>query len=153
MVGAERFRFKAEIDFDGRYLGKRLSKLVNERWAELDTAQRVGVDKFGALFDDFDAGIHEVAVIDAGQAVDFGMHGCRENLVVVGHLADAPAIPPGMLDVLSVAAGIDHELFRHTAADDAGAAHPVFFRHRDFGSRKRSQARGAHTAGTASDDE
>ena len=39
VVGAERFRFKAEIDFDGRYLGKRLSKLVNERWAELDTAQ------------------------------------------------------------------------------------------------------------------
>ena len=96
-------------------------------------AQRVGIDKFRALFDDFNARIHKVSVIDAGQAVDFGMHRCREDLVVVGHLADAPAIPLGMLDVLSVAAGIDHELLRHAATDDARATHPVFLRHCDFG--------------------
>lgn len=35
LVGANRFRFKAELDFDGRVLGRRLSALVHERWSAI----------------------------------------------------------------------------------------------------------------------
>ncbi|MEM7158071.1 MAG: cation diffusion facilitator family transporter [Myxococcota bacterium] len=48
IVGADRFRFQAELDFDGRVLGARLAQLVHERYAELgDEAAR---EKFAADF-------------------------------------------------------------------------------------------------------
>lgn len=40
IVGADRFRFQAELDFDGRVLGDRLVHLVHERHAELSDAEQ-----------------------------------------------------------------------------------------------------------------
>lgn len=36
IVGADNFRLQAQLDFDGRYLGERLSSLVDERASKLD---------------------------------------------------------------------------------------------------------------------
>ena len=42
LVGADRFRFKAELDFDGRYLGEKQARIVHERAEGLtDEAARV----------------------------------------------------------------------------------------------------------------
>ncbi len=92
-------------------------------------------------------------MIDTRQAVDFGTHRGGEDLMVVGHIADTPAIALGMLDVFPVAAGIDHEFLGHTAADDAGSAHPVFLGDADPGSGKGRKSRCTHAARTSSDNE
>src|SRR6185295_17138699 len=48
----------------------------------------------------------------------------------------------------------DHEqLFRHAAADHAGAAHPVFFGDHDLGAVAGCDAGGANAARTTADDE
>jgi zinc transporter 9 len=48
VVGADRFRFKAEIDFDGRYLGRRLAPLVAEHSGSL--ADEASHEAFAAAF-------------------------------------------------------------------------------------------------------
>ncbi|MEM9463019.1 MAG: cation diffusion facilitator family transporter [Myxococcota bacterium] len=40
IVGADRFRFQADLDFDGRVLGARLAHLVHERHTELADAEQ-----------------------------------------------------------------------------------------------------------------
>ena len=66
---------------------------------------------------------------------------------------NGPAEAGGVLDlVMDVRA--DHEqLFRHAAADHAGAAHPVFFGDHDPGAVAGGDAGGANAARTATDDE
>ena len=72
---------------------------------------------------------------------------------VKGDVADGPAEAGGVLDLV-LDMGADHEqLFRHTAADHAGAAHPVFLGDHHFGAVAGRDARGAHAARTAPDDE
>ena len=44
---------------------------------------------------------------------------------VEARLADGPAEAGGILELVGEAAGVDQELLRHAAADDAGAADPV----------------------------
>jgi len=49
--------------------------------------------------------------------------------------------------------GVDKELLRHAAADDAGAAETILFRDGDTLAERRRDARRAHAAGAAADDE
>ncbi len=48
IVGADRFRFQAELDFDGRVLGARLAKLVHEQHDQLSTPE--ARERFAADF-------------------------------------------------------------------------------------------------------
>lgn len=48
IVGADRFRFQADLDFDGRVLGSRLVKLVHERHGELNDPE--ARERFAADF-------------------------------------------------------------------------------------------------------
>ncbi len=65
IVGADRFRFQAELDFDGRLLGTRLVNLVHERHAELtdpEARERFAADFGEQLVDELG---HEVDRIEA----------------------------------------------------------------------------------------
>ena len=66
---------------------------------------------------------------------------------------DGPAKAGGVLDLLMDMRAEHEQLFRHAAADHAGAAHPVLFGDHDLGAMAGGDARGANAARAASDDE
>lgn len=61
VVGADRFRFQAELDFDGRVLGTRMAHLLHARYAELGDEQ--ARERFAADFG-------ELIVDELGREVD-----------------------------------------------------------------------------------
>ena len=67
--------------------------------------------------------------------------------------ADAPAVGGAVLELLAKLRGVDEELLRHAAADDAGAADPVGLGDGDARSRRRRLPRRADAARAGADDE
>ena len=66
---------------------------------------------------------------------------------------DGPAEAGGVLDLVADVRADHEQLFRHAAADHAGAAHPVFFGDHDLGAVAGGDAGGANAARTTADDE
>ena len=60
------------------------------------------------------------------QPVQIGLQSGAKARPVERGLADIPAKPPRLVKDFGKFRGVDHQLFRHTAANDAGAAHPAF---------------------------
>ena len=66
---------------------------------------------------------------------------------------NGPAETGGVLDLVMDVRAEHEQLFRHAAADHAGAAHPVLFGDHDPGAVAGGDAGGAHAARTSADDE
>ena len=66
---------------------------------------------------------------------------------------NGPAEAGGVLDVVADVRADHEQLFRHAAADHAGAAHPVLFGDHDPGAVAGGDAGGANAARTTADDE
>ncbi len=113
----------------------------------------VGVFQHRAGLDHLGAALLDIGGVDGLQPRDFLVLVGDECLPVKRDGRNGPAKTRGVLDlVLDVRA--DHEqLFRHAAADHAGAAHPVFLGDHDPGAEAGRNARGAHAARAAPDDE
>src|SRR5207237_4518513 len=70
-----------------------------------------------------------------------------------GDVRYGPAETGGVLDLVADVRAEHEQLFRHAAADHAGAAHPVFFGDHDPGAVVGCDAGGANAARTTADDE
>ena len=108
----------------------------------------------GAGLDDGDAGALEIEPVEAGQARNFLFLGVDERAPVEARrLRQLPAEPRSIFELVGEAARIDVELFRHAAADDAGAADAEFLRDHHLGTVTCRDARRAYPARARADDE
>ncbi len=107
-----------------------------------------------ALVVDGDACVLQRVAVSAFQAVQLGLQpGAEVGPVKAAH-SDIPAIFPRLGDGFGIGRREDHQLFRHAAPDDAGAAHPAFLGQTDLGTIfARSDPRRAHPARATTDDE
>ena len=113
-------------------------------WASSSTAR---------VFDDARARFLDIGGVDALEPRDLLVLVGDQRRPVEGDVRDGPAEAGGVLDLV-VDVRADHEqLFRHAAADHAGAAHPVFFGDHDLGAVAGRDAGGANAARTTADDE
>ena len=113
----------------------------------------VGIGQRGAVLDDFDAGLFQERAVGRFQPPDLLVFVGDQRRPVERGVRHGPAEARGILEFAVEARGIDQKLFRHAAADHAGAAEAVFLRQHDAGAMLRGNARGAHAARAAADDE
>ena len=111
-------------------------------------AQCMRIQKLCSLFMDINTRVVQVTGVYARQAIDFSMQCRHERREVEFYVLRAPAKTFRMFEHPTELAGIDHVLFRHTAANDACAAYTIFFCDRDFGTRHSCTARSANAART-----
>ena len=90
--------------------------------APVGKSHPVRVDDGRPLFDQFGAGPRQILAIGVGEPADLLLLGRNEGRPVERRLANAPAKPGGVAEVVGKAAGVNIELLRHAAADDARAA-------------------------------
>ena len=114
---------------------------------------RVRVGEDGARGNDLDAGLLEVLHVDAGEAGDLLLFRGDELCPIEGWLRHAPAEPFRLLEGVDEAARVDHQLLRHAAADDAGAADAELLGDHHFRAVLRGDTRGPRPAGAGTDDE
>ena len=114
--------------------------------------QRVGVLDHGAGFHHLRAGFLDVGGVDALEPRDLLVLVGDQRRPVEGDFGDGPAKTRGVLDLVADMRADHEQLFRHAAADHAGAAHPVFLGDHHFGAVTGRDAGGAHAARTAPDD-
>src|SRR5690606_5415111 len=98
------------------------------------------------------AGILEPLAVEAFEPGDFLFLVGDERRPVERRLADGPAITGGIGKMLGKLRGIDVELLRHAAADDAGAAEAVFLGDRDPLAEGGCDPRRAYAARPTADD-
>uniref|UniRef100_A0A0N4ZIZ6 PE-PGRS family protein n=1 Tax=Parastrongyloides trichosuri TaxID=131310 RepID=A0A0N4ZIZ6_PARTI len=118
-----------------------------------DDFDGVGVLQDSAAVDQIDARLGQVGGVDARQAGDLDVLGLQEGRPVEFRIVEGPAVALGDLQRVADFRGHDHELLGHAAADDAGAADPVFLGHSHLLAAQGGQARRADPAGTGADDE
>ena len=82
----------------------------------------MGVDQFGALFDQLDARLVEVGAIDRGETRYLAFLGRHQRRPIEARRTDAPAEPLGVGKIVGEATGVDQQLLGHAAANDAGSA-------------------------------
>ncbi len=113
----------------------------------------VRIDEHGAAFDDLDAGFAERRAIGRFEPRDLAILVGDQRRPVERGLRHRPAEAGGVLEFAAKARRIDQKLLRHAAADDAGAAEAIFLGDHDARAMLGGDARGAHAARSASDDE
>ena len=111
----------------------------------------VRILQHGAAFDDLHARIVQIADVDTVQPVDFAILVGKQRLPVETRLADLPAEARRFLELLGKMAGIDEELLRYAATNDAGAANAIFLGHRHFRAMAGGHTAGTYTTGAGSD--
>ena len=154
LVGSDAQLRPLDLGDIGRAADRDQDVMGADRTAGLDQFHRVGVDQLGTFLDQLDAGIGQIAGINAGQAADLVILGGNQLFPAEGGLADRPAIAFGQLEGLGELAGIDQEFLGHAAADDAGAARPVLLGDRDLpGPVHLGHAGRPHPAGAGTNDE
>ena len=109
--------------------------------------------KHGAFLDQFRTRRREIADIGLVEAVDLLVLVGDKGWPVEGDLLRRPAEAHGILEFLGEFRGVDEELLRHAAADDAGAADAEFLRYGHLRAMARGDAGGAHAARACTDDE
>ena len=115
--------------------------------------QRVGILEHRAGLDDARAGFLDIGGVDALEPGDLLVLVGDQRRPVERHRRNGPAEARGVLDLV-VDVRADHEqLFRHAAADHAGAAHPVLFGDHHPRAMAGGDPGGAHPARTSSDHE
>jgi hypothetical protein len=117
-------------------------------------AHFMGPENFRALLEHFDAGLEQIGLVNVGQARNFAFLGGDELFPVeFRRLGQAPAEGFRLRKILGEARGVDIELFRHAAANDAGSADTEFLGDHAFGAMSGGDSRGAHAARTGANDE
>ena len=114
------------------------------------------IGEHGAIAQQLDAGLRQARFIDAFEPRDLAIAvdlQCGPVQARVAIATDLPAVGRCLVEFLHEARGIDHQLLRHATADHAGAAHAVCFGQRDARAVAGGDARRAHTARAAADDE
>ena len=114
---------------------------------------RVRVDQLAASVDQLHPGILQQPQIDAVQPVDLGVLALDQARPVMRRLAHIPAEAGGILEIAMEMRGIDQQLLRHAAADDAGAADPVILADRHPRPMPGGNPAGAHAARPGANDE
>ena len=114
---------------------------------------RLRVLDHGADIGDVHAGLFQIGAVDALEAGDLGVLVLDQRRPVEARLAHGPAETGRVLELVPEAAGIDHQLLRHAAADHAGAAEAVLLGEHHLGAVARRDAGGPHAAGASADDE
>ena len=114
---------------------------------------RVAVAQHGARGEELDAGVSSVAFVDSLEAGDLLILVGDQRRPVEAHAGGRPAEADRILEGVGEAAGIDQQLLRHAAADDAGAADPVLLGHRHLGAMAGGNPRRPHAARAGADDE
>ena len=113
--------------------------------------QRMRIDKSRPGAIGLDAGIAQDRAVDGFQAVDFLVLGGDQAGPGKRRAVDGPAEALGVFEILAEVAGVDHQFFRHAAADHAGAAEAVFLGNADFGPEGGRHAAGAHATRAGAD--
>ena len=106
-----------------------------------------------ACVEQLDPGVFQVAPIDAFKARDLVANGADQPPPVKTGRAHIPAETGGVVECLGKTGGKNHQLFRHAAANHAGAAHAVFFGKAHLVAIRSGQPRGPDTTGAPADDE
>ena len=127
--------------------------LRRQRLAVAGQTDRVRPGDRRAGLMDFDAGAFEIAAVDVLQPQDLRVLALNEARPVEGPIAHGPAEAGRVMEMLRELACVDHQLLRHAAADDAGAAEAILFSAGDARAVASRNPRGAHAAGAAADDE
>src|SRR5690606_8422535 len=112
---------------------------------------RTPVEQHGAGLIDLCAGVLEPLAVEAFQAGDFLFLVGNEGRPVERRLPPAPAIARRISKMLGELGGIDIELLRHAATDDAGTAKPIFLSNCDPLAEGGCDACRAHTARATAD--
>ena len=121
--------------------------------APVGEAHPVRVDDRRPLFDQFCAGPRQILAIGVGEPADLLLLGRNEGRPVECRLANGPAKPGRVAEVVGKTAGVNIELLRHAAADDAGAADTAFLRDQRLRAMTGGDARRAHAARACADHE
>src|SRR5690606_20609253 len=108
-------------------------------------------DQFGAAVEDLGAVALQPSAVQALQPCDFAVLGLDQRPPVEAALADAPAEPCRILEMLGKLRSIDEQLLRHASADHAGPAEPVFLGNPHLLAQRCRDAPRPHPAGTAAD--
>src|ERR1700684_1478963 len=111
----------------------------------------MGVDDGRPLFNELGAGPRQILAVGVGEPADLLLLGRDEGRPVERRLANVPAKPSRVAEVVSKPAGVNIELLRHAATEDARAAHSAFFRDQSLRAMTGSNARRAHAARPCAD--
>ena len=106
---------------------------------------RVRIDQHAAALDDLDAAVAQHVDVDLFEPVEFVVLRRDQRGPVEFGRRDAPAEPGRVLERVGELRAIDQQLFRHAAAQHAGAADPALLDDRD----PRAVAAGPPRAGDA----
>ena len=120
--------------------------------APLARAHGVGVFQHRAAAHQIDLEALQRRDIGRFQPVDFAILVGDQRRPTEGRLRNMPAETGGVLEFVRKPRGVDQKLFRHAAADHAGAADAEFLRHHHARAVTRRDARGAHAARARSND-
>ena len=113
----------------------------------------VRVDENGAALRHFDAGFVERGAVSRFEAGNFAILVGDQRRPIERGLRHGPAEAGGILEFAAKPRCIDQQLLRHAAADDAGAAEAIFLGDHHARAVLGGNARGAHAARAASDNE
>jgi len=114
--------------------------------------KRMRILEYRACLDDTGAGFFHIGRVGGLQTRDLPVLVGDQGRPVERRGSNCPAEARRVLDFVMDVRGIDQKLFRHAAADHAGAAHPVFFGNHDPRAVTGGDPGGANPARTASDD-
>ena len=114
---------------------------------------RVAVAQHGARGEELDAMRFECPFVDSLEAGNFPILVGDQRRPVEAHAGGCPAKADRILEGVGEAAGIDQQLLRHAAADDAGAADPELLGHRHLGAMAGGDPRRPHATRAGADDE
>src|SRR5690606_30721058 len=112
----------------------------------------VGIDQPCVPFEQLHATVHQQVAVDAIETLDFTILVADQRRPVETRLLDLPAETRRQAEVFVQVRAVHHELFRHTANIDTGAAQVAAFGYRHARAKTGSKARCAHAAGTGTDD-
>ena len=115
-------------------------------------AHGVGVDQHGARMERLAAGLFDAMLVEAFEPRDFVLLVGDQGAPVETCLGHSPAIAGCVGEMFGKLRGVNVELFRHAAADDAGAAVAELLGDGDALAEPRRHARGANAARAAADD-
>lgn len=104
----------------------------------------VRIEQTGVTFEQGHPAVHQQVAVDPVEPLDLAVLVADQGRPVELRLAGAPAIGPGLLEVLAEMRAIDQQLLRHAADVDAGATQVATLRHRDTGTEAGGEAGGAY---------
>ena len=113
----------------------------------------MGIDQFGTTVENIGLGVLQPLAIQPLETGNFLVLRGDQLLPVEAALAHTPAETFGILEMFGELRGIDEQLLRHAAANDAGAAITIFFSNPHALAERGRHAAAAHAARAATDDE